>query len=247
MNPNAKDHASPPDFTDASVANRVAGRIQSTLISNTVTEGQWRRHISECIEYCFHGAMIPGSWVRKTVDELRGTGVRVASFIDLPLGTMTSTGKAREAGVLVQDGVQEIDLMPNVGFLLSGMEREYFNDVRGVVRKPPPERQLRSCWNFLASMQQRERAVRLALAAGVAYLKNASSGSGDRNSVGHDFSAQTAPPDIKLKAFGRHQDCRSEFSHCLRGQIWSARVLERKSCGSCSARRMCRGISNPAY
>ena len=168
MNPNAKDHGSPPDFTDAAV---VAGRMQSTLISNTVTEAQWRRHISECIEYRFHAAMIPGSWVRKTVEELRGTGVRVASFIDLPLGTMTSTGKAREAGVLVQDGVQEIDLMPNVGFLLSGMEREYFNDVRGVVQAAGVPIKIMLELPLL-SMQQRERAIALSIEAGVADRKS---------------------------------------------------------------------------
>ena len=52
-----------PDFTDAAV---VAGRIQSTLISNTVTEGQWRRHISECIEYRFHARH--DSWIMGAKD-----------------------------------------------------------------------------------------------------------------------------------------------------------------------------------
>lgn len=199
MNPNAKDDGSLPDFTDPSVA---AGRIQSTLISNTVTEAQWRRHLSECIEYRFHAAMIPGSWVRKTVEELRGTGVRVASFIDLPLGTMTSTGKAREAGVLVQDGVQEIDLMPNVGFLLSGMEREYFNDVRGVVQAAGVPIKIMLELPLL-SMQQRERAIALSIEAGVGYLKNASSGAvGIATPSDMIFLRRLAPSDMKLKASG---------------------------------------------
>ena len=30
---------------------------------------------------------------------------------------------------LAEQGAQEIDLMPNVGFLLSGMEKEYFADI----------------------------------------------------------------------------------------------------------------------
>jgi hypothetical protein len=47
---------------------------------------------------------------------------------------MTSAGKAYETRHLVQDGVEEIDLMPNVGFLVSGMDQEYSEDIRGVVR-----------------------------------------------------------------------------------------------------------------
>ncbi len=246
MNPNAKDHARPPDFTDASV---VAGRIQSTLISNTVTEGQWRRHISECIEYRFHGAMIPGSWVRKTVDELRGTGVRVASFIDLPLGTMTSTGKAREAGVLVQDGVQEIDLMPNVGFLLSGMEREYFNDVRGVVQAAAGVPIKIMLELPLLSMQQRERAIALSIEAGVAYLKNASSGAvGIATPSDMIFLRRLAPPDIKLKASGGIKTA---------GQVQSLLEAGADLVGTSAGTQIMRellgkadvlgGISNPAY
>ena len=245
MNPNAKDDGSLPDFTDPSVA---AGRIQSTLISNTVTEAQWRRHLSECIEYRFHAAMIPGSWVRKTVEELRGTGVRVASFIDLPLGTMTSTGKAREAGVLVQDGVQEIDLMPNVGFLLSGMEREYFNDVRGVVQAAgvPIKIMLELA---LLSMQQRERAIALSIEAGVAYLKNASSGAvGIATPSDMIFLRRLAPPDIKLKASGGIKTA---------GQVQSLLEAGADLVGTSAATQIMRemigkadvsgGFSNPAY
>ena len=245
MNPNAKDDGSLPDFTDPSVA---AGRIQSTLISNTVTEAQWRRHLSECIEYRFHAAMIPGSWVRKTVEELRGTEVRVASFIDLPLGTMTSTGKAREAGVLVQDGVQEIDLMPNVGFLLSGMEREYFNDVRGVVQAAgvPIKIMLELA---LLSMQQRERAIALSIEAGVAYLKNASSGAvGIATPSDMIFLRRLAPPDIKLKASGGIKTA---------GQVQSLLEAGADLVGTSAATQIMRemigkadvsgGFSNPAY
>ena len=246
MNPTAKDHGSPPDFTDAAV---VAGRMQSTLISNTVTEAQWRRHISECIEYRFHAAMIPGSWVRKTVEELRGTGVRVASFIDLPLGTMTSTGKAREAGVLLQDGVQEIDLMPNVGFLLSGMEREYFNDVRGVVQaaaRVPIKIMLELP---LLSMQQRERAIALGIEAGVEYLKNASSGAvGIATPSDMIFLRRLAPPNIKLKASGGIKTA---------GQVRSLLEAGADLVGTSAATQIMRewlgkadvlgGFSNPAY
>src|ERR1700746_1090872 len=109
--------------------SELARHIQCTLISNSVTRPQWHAHIHNCLKYQFHAAMIPPCWVRESAAALRGTGIHTASFVDFPLGTMTSSGKAFEARSLVEDGVEEIDLMPNVGFLLSGMEREYFADI----------------------------------------------------------------------------------------------------------------------
>src|SRR5581483_7891637 len=161
-----------PQFQHADLASK----IQSTLISNTLTRAQWERHIADCLAYRFNAAMIPGAWVRETANSLRGSGIKVASFIDLPFGTMTSAGRAYEAGRLAQDGAQELDLMPNVGWLLSGMEKEYAADIAGVVRGAggiPVKVMLELP---LLNAAQRERAVFLCLEAGVAFLKNASSG-----------------------------------------------------------------------
>jgi deoxyribose-phosphate aldolase len=189
-----------PARTDAS---RIAAQIQSTLISNVLTEAQWRAHIADCLKYRFHAAMIPPAWVRKTAEALRGTGIRTATFIDLPYGTMTSAGKAYQANQLVQDGVEEIDLMPNVGFLLSGMEKEYFEDIRGVVEaaKGIPVKIMLEL--PLLNTQQRERAVALSIEAGVAYLKNASSGAvGVAKSEEIRYLRRLAPAHIRIKASG---------------------------------------------
>lgn len=184
-------------------ASRVAGRIQSTLISNCVTEARWEGHLTECLKHRFHAAMIPPAWVKKTADALRGTGIRVASFVDFPFGTMTSAGKAYESGRLVQDGVEEIDLMPNVGFLLSGLEKDYFEDIRGVVEaaKGIPVKVMLEL--PLLNAQQSKRAVALSIEAGVAYLKNISSGMvGVAKPEEIRFLRRLAPPHIRIKASG---------------------------------------------
>jgi deoxyribose-phosphate aldolase len=180
-----------------------AKRIQSTLISNSLTSALLEQHLAECREYGFHAAMIPPAWVKQTAVILHGTGIRVASFLDLPYGTMTSAGKAYEAGQLVDSGVEEIDLMPNVGYLLSGMEKEYFEDIRGVVRAAgnlPVKVMLELP---LLNLPQRERAVQLSIDAGVMYLKNASSGMvGVATPDDIRFLRELAPPHICVKASG---------------------------------------------
>lgn len=184
-------------------AASLVARIQHTLISNVVTQALWQKHINECLKYCFNAAMIPPAWVRKTAERLQGTGIRVASFIDFPCGTMTSKGKSDEAKNLVDAGVDEIDLMPNVGFLLSGMESEYFSDIQGVVRaagKVPVKVMLELP---LLNEQQKQRAVALSIEAGVRVLKNASGGAvGVATPEDMRFLRRLAPPHVRVKGSG---------------------------------------------
>lgn len=181
----------------------LASRIQSTIISNTLTCARWEQHIAECRKYHFQAAMIPPAWVKRTAEALRGTGIKTASFVDFPYGTMTSAGKAYETAQLVANGAEEVDLMPNVGFLLSGMEREYADDIRGVVEaagKVPVKIMLELP---LLNAEQKERAVALSVEAGVAYLKNASGGAvGVATPDQIAFLRQRAPAHVRVKASG---------------------------------------------
>lgn len=183
--------------------SKLARHIQHTLISNVLTETLWKRHIDECVKYRFHAAMIPAAWVKKTRQALEGTGIRVASFIDFAYGTMSSTGKACEARNLVAEGVEEIDLMPNVGFLLSGMEKEYFDDIRGVVGAAGNVPLKIMLELPLLSAEQRDRAIALSIEAGVKYLKNASGGAvGIATPEEIRFLRKAAPPGVGVKASG---------------------------------------------
>jgi len=184
-------------------AAALASRIQHTIISNVLTEKLWEAHIDECLKYGFNAAMVPGAWVKRTAERLRGTKVRVASFIDFPYGTMTSAGKASEAGYLVEDGAQEIDLMPNVGCLLSGMEKEYRDDIAAVVKAAGSVPVKIMLELPLLNEQQQKRAVALSIEAGVAYLKNASGGAvGVATPEQIRFLRQLAPPNVRVKASG---------------------------------------------
>lgn len=103
----------------------------------------------------------------------------------------------------MSDGVEEIDLMPNVGFLLSGMEREYFDDIRRVVQAAgnvPVKIMLELP---LLNTEQRTRAIALSIEAGVKYLKNASGGAvGIATPDDVRFLRRVAPPGVGVKASG---------------------------------------------
>jgi deoxyribose-phosphate aldolase len=198
-----------PDRNSARQARELAARIQHTLISNRVTRAQWEQHIADCLRYRFHAAMVPAAWVRGTAEELHGSGIVVASWIDMPFGTMTSRGKAREAGILVEEGAEEVDLMPNVGLLLSGMEGAYRDDIRGVVEAAAGRPVKVMLEMPLLDATQIERAVALAVEAGAAFLKNLSSGAvGPATPDQIRLLRRLAPSRVRIKASGNIKTAR---------------------------------------
>lgn len=189
--------------SSAADALRLASRIQHTLISNVLTRVLWEKHIAECLQYRFNAAMIPPAWVKKTAERLQGTDIKVASFVDFPYGTMTSAGKACETKQIVDAGAVEIDMMPNVGFLLSGMDTEYFEDIQGVVRAAGKAAVKIMLELPLLNPQQKERAIALSLEAGVSYLKNASGGAvGIATPDDMRYLRRRAPSQVHVKASG---------------------------------------------
>ena len=189
--------------TGQSEAAKLAACIQHTIISNALTTPQWEAHVTDCLRYGFHAAMVPPAWVAWTAQTLRGSRVRTASFVDFPLGTMTSVGKAFETVRLVEAGAQEVDLMPNVGFLLSGMEKEYFEDIRGVVAAAGDVPVKIMLELPLLNETQKKRAVELSVEAGATYLKNASGGAvGAATPEQIRFLRELAPARVHIKASG---------------------------------------------
>ena len=78
--------------------------IQHTLIKPGATAEEITEHGEEAIRYGFDAAMVPAVWVPLTRDVLAGTGMKLASAIDFPLGCMTTAGKVAEARALVAAG-----------------------------------------------------------------------------------------------------------------------------------------------
>jgi deoxyribose-phosphate aldolase len=181
----------------------LAPYIQHTLITAGLTRDELIAHCEEAVRYGFNAAMVPASWVPLAVEVLKGTGVPVASALDFPtVGVMTSAGKAAEARAIAEAGAQQVDMGVQIGWLKSGMEREFADDIAGVVAAGIPVKVMLEL--PLLTPALRDRAVDLAMDAGAAYLKNASSGAvevANPESVGYLVSH--ARDGVKVKASGR--------------------------------------------
>jgi deoxyribose-phosphate aldolase len=183
--------------------SELAPYIQHTLIEVGITRDRMVAHVEEAAAYGFDAAMVPGSWVPLAAEILAGTGVQVASALDFPtVGVMTSAGKAAEAAELVRLGASQIDIGVQIGWLKSGMFDAFREDIAGVVRASGVPIKVMLELPLLTA-QEKEAAVQLSLEAGVAYLKNASSGQIETANVESiRYLVERAPAGVKVKASG---------------------------------------------
>lgn len=180
----------------------IAPFIQHTLIECGVTRNRITAHAQEAIDHGFSAAMVPGVWVREVAAVLKGTGVRTASALDFPTcGVTTTKGKAAEAQSLVDLGAEEIDMGVQVGYLKSGMFEEYKQDIAAVAAAGVPVKVMLEL--PLLTPSEKDAAVELAMDAGAAYLKNASSGGVEVANPGSiRFLAERLRNGVQIKASG---------------------------------------------
>lgn len=177
--------------------------IQHTRIEAGMTRSDLISHCEEAVRFGFNAAMVPASWAPLAVEVLRGTGILVASALDFPtVGVMTSEGKAAEAHAIAKAGVDQIDIGVQIGWLRSGMEEEFRADIADVVSAAgiPIKVMLQLP---LLTPAERDIAVELAISAGAAFLKNASSGAvevADPASI--RYLADHTVPGVLVKASG---------------------------------------------
>jgi len=155
---------------------QLAPYIQHTKIEVGLTRDEIVAHARETVEHGFNAAMVPASWVDVVAAELRGTGVGIATALDFPtVGVTTSAGKAAEAESIARLGATQLDIGVQIGWLKSGMYDAFRDDIAGVVRASgiPVKVMLELP---LLTPDERRAAVELSMEAGVAFLKNASSG-----------------------------------------------------------------------
>lgn len=182
---------------------RLARHIQHTLVTAQCTEQDIVSHTEACIRYGFDAAMVAAPWVETAAGVLVGTGVRVASAVAFPLGMMTTRGKVAEAVSLVERGAEQLDIGVNIGVLRSGQTRAFRDDIAAVVAAVSPVPVKVMLELPLLDEHQREQAVDAAVDAGVAYVKNASSGAvGVATAEQISFLRRRVPTSVKVKASG---------------------------------------------
>lgn len=181
-------------------------RLQYTNVQPDAPREDVRRHCQTAAEYGFQAVMLQPCWVNLAREILRGSGVNVATAIAYPMGGETTAMKAALAREVVHLGVDEFDFQPNIGFLRSGMLKEFELEVRTIV-EIAEGRQVKAMLEFgFLTDEERILSITLAEEAGVAYVKNSSGvGPGGSQATPEDirFIQEHLSGKARIKASGR--------------------------------------------
>ena len=182
---------------------QLAGRIQHTLIGAAITERQVRLHVQQTLEIGFDAAVVPPCWVWAAREELRGTIARIGSIVDYPYGSAITAARVAQVRALIDAGVDELDAVVDVGYLLSGRTDEFTADVCAIIDAAAPIGVKLMLELPLLDVRQREYAVEAAIDAGAAFVSIATSGSvGIADPATISYLRSSVPASIGVKASG---------------------------------------------
>jgi deoxyribose-phosphate aldolase len=188
-------------------------RIHNTLVAPEVTLSDLKTFCADAKKYRFGAVVIQGCWVRQA-KEFLGDSVRISVGVGFPMGGSTRTAKLAEIRETGAYGADMFDCMPNLGYLRSGMETEFKDEISAMVREagPRPVRVILELSTL--DVQQKVRAAKLSEEAGVAGVKNSSGwGRGGPATVEEiRLLRASVSPKVHVKASGGIRDLDTALS-----------------------------------
>jgi len=169
----------------------LAGRIDHTLLKATATADQVFTLCAEAKRHGFASVCVNTRWVPLAATQLSDADSMVCTVVSFPLGAMSATAKAEETRIAVDQGANEVDMVIDIGGLLSGEYRAVLDDMSGVARAAgdvPVKVILETCY---LTDEQKAIACLLALRSGVAYVKT-STGFGPGGATAADIALMRA-------------------------------------------------------
>lgn len=110
----------------------LAGMIDHSLLHPTLTDAEFEAGCALAAKYRVASVCIKPYAVRRAVELLAGSPVKVGCVIGFPSGNSTTEVKRYETELACRDGAVEIDMVINIGKALSGDWEYVEQDVRAV-------------------------------------------------------------------------------------------------------------------
>lgn len=179
--------------------------IDHTLLAPEATQADIDRIIREAKEHHFRSVMLNPYWVAYAHQQLADTDVNTDTVIGFPLGANTTAIKVAETKQAIHDGVDEIDVVMNIGEFKSGHFTTVTSDLKAVIQTAHDHDKLAKVIIETALLSDAEitRASELVVDAGAEFVKT-STGFSTRGASVHDVTLmkQAVGDRIQVKASG---------------------------------------------
>lgn len=112
---------------------QVAKTIDHAVLKPDYTDSDLKVHAEMCIGYGVYSMCVKPCDVKAASKLLDGSAVKVSCVLSFPHGADSTEVKAFQAQKAIEDGVQEIDMVMNIGKFMSGDFDYVRNDIKAVV------------------------------------------------------------------------------------------------------------------
>jgi len=185
----------------------VAGLIDHTLLRPEARPAQIERLCAEAVEWGFAAVCVSSGYVPLSRRCLKDSNVKLCSVVGFPLGGSLREAKAAEAAAAVNLGADELDMVMNLGWFKAGADELVVSDIRRVLdaaQKRTVKVIIETC---LLTDEEKERATRLVVESGAAFVKT-STGFSTGGATVEDVMllARAAAGRIGVKASGGIRD-----------------------------------------
>ena len=154
--------------------DELAKRIHNTIVAPEATLEEVKAFCGEAKRYGFGAVVVQGCWTAEAKESLRGTDVMRSVGVGFPMGGVTAEAKLSEVRETSKLGADMFDYMPIIGFLKSGLDERFADEISRVV-EAAEGRPVRVMLEYAVLKQdEKVRAAKLSEKAGVAGVKNSS-------------------------------------------------------------------------
>jgi deoxyribose-phosphate aldolase len=193
------------DFTYAQIAKM----IDHSLLQQQLTDEELEKGCRLAREYDVASVCIKPYYVRRAAEILAGSTVAVGTTIGFPHGGHVTAIKVAEARQAMQDGATELDMVVNIGKVLSKDWRYVADDIRAVVEAAHAAKALVKVIfeNCFLQDEHKEQLCRICGEVGADFVKT-STGYGSTGATDDDLRLmrRCSPPRVQVKAAGGVRD-----------------------------------------
>lgn len=166
---------------------QVAKTIDHAVLKPEMTNADLKAHAVKCREMGVFSMCVKPCDIKAAIELLKGSDVKVSTTLSFPHGADATEVKAFQAKKAIEDGVDEIDMVMNIGKFLSGDDAYVVNDIKAVVdvahQHGIPVKVIQE--SYYLNLEQVAKACELAYRAGADFVKTSTG-----------FAAGSATPEI---------------------------------------------------
>ncbi|MGC9353899.1 MAG: deoxyribose-phosphate aldolase [Mariniphaga sp.] len=183
----------------------VAKTIDHAVLKPEFTDADLQKHAQMCRTNKVFSMCVKPCDIKLAKKLLEGSGVKVSCVLSFPHGADTTAVKVFQAKQAVEDGVDEIDMVMNIGKFLGGDYHYVLEDIAAVVEAAHTYGVLVKVIqeSGYLTLEQVEKACELAYMAGADFVKTSTGfGPGKATPEVIDVMVKTVGDKMKVKASG---------------------------------------------